>query len=338
MEALLNPADAPTLRWGVLGCGQVARSVMTCLRRATKQKPVAVAARSAARAQSFAQEFEIPSSYGSYAELVADPDVDVVYIATVHSTHFDNAKLALEAGKPVLLEKAFTMNQAEARTLADLAASKGLFLMEALWTRFLPHMVELRNRINSGALGELRYAHADFGFRNDYDPATRFYDPAVGGGALLDRGVYPVSWVVGLMGLPEAVSGRAVLTPDGVDAQISAVLDYPSQSAQALVESALNVTTPQEAWAAGSDGMVRVRRPFWIPTVLEIHQAGRDVETWEHPVVARGYEYELAEVARQIAAGATESPAMPLRETVAIMGILDELRSQCGIKFPGETP
>jgi predicted dehydrogenase len=297
---------------------------------------VAVAARSKERAQVFADNFSIGKAYGSYEELVCDPEVDVVYIATVHNAHFPAAKLALEAGKNVLMEKAFTLNQRQASQLAELAKAKGLFLMEALWTRFLPHMVELRNRVNAGQLGELRYAHVDFGYRNEYDPSTRFYNPTVGGGSLLDRGIYSVSWAVNLLGLPEAVSARATLAPSGVDAQVSAILDYPAKQAQALVEAAVNVTTPQDAWVSGTKGSVRLLSPFWSPTQLEIRLPDREPEIWSRPCLARGYEYEIAEVARCISAGQTESAVMPIAETVAIMGVLDEIRAQCGITFPGE--
>jgi predicted dehydrogenase len=336
METILDPFAAPVLRWGVIGAGGIANTVVDCIRKATKQDLVAVAARSKERAQTFADKFAIPRAYGSYQEIVSDPEVDVVYIATVHNTHFPAAKLALEAGKNVLMEKAFTLNQSEAQQLADLAKAKGLFLMEAMWTRFLPHMVELRNRINAGDLGELRYAHVDFGFRDEYDPNTRFYDPKIGGGALLDRGIYSVSWAVNLLGIPDAISARATLAPTGVDAQVSAILDYTEKEAQALVESALNVTTPQDAWISGTKGSIRLPAPFWAPTRLEIQLAGSDPEVWSHPTQARGYEYEIAEVARCLSAGQTESKVMPVAETVAIMGVLDEIRAQCGVSFPGE--
>ncbi len=290
-------------------------------------------ARSLDRARAFAERFDIPRAYGSYEELVADSDIDVVHIGTLHHTHYEHARLALEAGKAVLLEKAFTLDQRQARDLADLAEERGLFLMEAMWTRFLPHMIELRNRVASGAIGEPRYLHADFGFHDEYDPKLRFYDITAGGGSLLDRGIYCLSWVANLVGLPQKIAASATLAPNGVDAQISAILDYPA--AQALIESAVNISTPQEAWIAGTKGMIKVGPRFWSPAPLEIH-VGDAVETWTHPTVAAGYEYEVAEVARCVAAGETSSSVMPVEETVALMGVMDEMRRQAGVHFPGE--
>ncbi|MDR1824788.1 MAG: Gfo/Idh/MocA family oxidoreductase [Bifidobacteriaceae bacterium] len=336
MATIQDPMAAPVLRWGVIGAGGIADTVITNLQAATRQELVAVGARSAERAQAFADKFGAARAYGSYEELVADDQVQVVYVATTHNTHYPAAKLALEAGKHVLMEKAFTVNQREAAELAELAAARGLFLMEAMWTRFLPHMVELRERVAAGVIGDPLYFSADFGFRNEFDPDTRFYSPELGGGALLDRGIYPISAAVSLFGLPEAVVSAATLAPSGVDAQFCAILDYPSKGAQAVVESALNVTTPQAALLAGSAGMVKLPAPFWAPTALEIAVEGKEPEVWRYQTVGRGYEYQIAEVARRVAAGETESPVMPVAETVAIMGLMDTIRAQCGITLPGD--
>jgi predicted dehydrogenase len=336
METIKSPFDAPALNWGIIGPGGIAGAVTDCLTRATKQNLLAVASRSVERGQAFAQKFGAARVYSSYAELVADPDIDVVYVATLHHTHHGAAKLALEAGKAVLLEKAFTMNQEEAADLLQTAKERDVFLMEAMWTRFLPQQVELRNRIAAGVIGEPRFASNDFGFRNDFDAASRFYDPAVGGGALLDRGIYSISWVADLLGIPEGVVAKAHLAPSGVDAQFSAVLDYPGKLAQATVEAAVNITTPQDAWISGTEGMIRIPSRWWQPSSLEIHTGDNDIETWSYPVKAAGYEYEIAEVARRVANGEKFSPNMTPEDSVAIMGVLDEIRRQTGVVFPGD--
>ncbi|MDR2377909.1 MAG: Gfo/Idh/MocA family oxidoreductase [Bifidobacteriaceae bacterium] len=333
METILDPFDAPPLNWGFMGPGGIAATVAESLVKATRQRLVAVGSRSLERAEAFARRFGAPRAYGSYAALAADPEVDAVYIATLHHTHFPLAVLALEAGKAVLVEKAFTLNQAEARQLADLAGRRGLFLMEAMWTRFLPHMIELRNWAAAGRLGEIRYLQADFGFAHDYDPTSRMFDPAVGGGALLDRGVYPLYLAADFLGLPSRVAASATLAPSGADAQFSAILDYPR--GQALIESSMIVTTPQEAWLAGTEAMVRIPARYWSPTGLELHADGK-VETWRRQVVGAGYEFELAEVARRVSDGATGSAVMPVAESVELTGLLDQIRGQIGVVWPGE--
>jgi predicted dehydrogenase len=285
------------------------------------------------RAQTFAEQFGAPRAYASYADLVADPEVQVVYVATVNSTHHDIAALALRAGKAVLLEKPFTLDQAEAADLAALAARHGTFLMEAMWTRFLPHIVELRRLVQTGRIGQPLFGRADFGFHQAYDPASRLYSPALGGGALLDVGIYPISWAVNLLGLPSGLSARAQLAPSGVDSQVSAILDYGAGGAQVLVNASVGVTTPQDAWICGTEGMIQVTSPWWRPASLVIH-SGDQVETWPQsavPAQAAGYEYQIAEVARRVSAGELESPVMPVAESVAIMGLLDTIRQDCGI-------
>ncbi|MDR0592469.1 MAG: Gfo/Idh/MocA family oxidoreductase [Bifidobacteriaceae bacterium] len=333
MPTVLDPLDAPPLNWGFMGPGGIAATVAECLVKGTRQRLVAVGSRSRERAEAFAARFGAPRAYGSYEALAADPEVDVVYVATLHHTHHRLARLALEAGKAVLVEKAFTLNQAEARDLAELAAERGLFLMEAMWTRFLPHMTALRQWVAAGRLGEVRYVQGDFGFASAYDPTSRFFDPAVGGGALLDRGVYPLYLAADLLGLPERVTASATLAPSGADSQVSAILDYPN--GQALIESSMIVTTPQEAWVAGTEAMVRLAGAYWRPTTLELRSGGK-VEMWSRETLAAGYEYELAEVARRVSDAATESPLMPVSQSVGLMGVLDQIRAQIGVKFPGD--
>ncbi|MDR1711469.1 MAG: Gfo/Idh/MocA family oxidoreductase [Propionibacteriaceae bacterium] len=335
MALIPDPLDAPGLRWGFLGPGWIAGIVAECLRTATRQRLVAVGSRSAERAQAFAQRYDVPFA-GTYEAVLDKPDVDVVYIATTNNTHAELATQALDAGKPVLLEKTITLDAAQAHSLASLAVAKGIFFMEAMWTRFLPHMVELRHRLSSGQLGELRYAHVDSGYRDPYDPASRIFSRSLGGGALLDRGIYPVSFIVDLFGMPSSITARSIFTDTGVDAHTTALLSYPNAHATAV--ASINVITPQDVYIGGTDMLVRLAHEWWAPTRLEFQREGRERDVWEHPTRARGYEYELAEVARCVAEGRTESPTLPVSQSVGIMEILDEIRGQCGITFDHQHP
>jgi predicted dehydrogenase len=310
--------------------------VCESIRQGTVQRITAVGSRSAARARDFAERFEIPAAHGSYQELVADPGVDIVYVATPNSFHHEHARLALEAGKPVVVEKTFTLNQAQAQDLADLAQDRGLFLMEGMWTRFLPHAAELRERLARGVIGDVVTLTVDFGERNAFDAGDRFHDPGLGGGALLDRGVYCVAWAVDLLGLPGTVQARADLTGTGVDGHVSAILGYPERQAQALIQASIVADTPQESWIAGTGGLIRVDRRFWEPTLLDMRGDDGAHDVWTHATRSRGYEYEIAEAARRVSAGETSSPLLPPAQSVAIMGVMDQIRSQIGVRFPGE--
>jgi predicted dehydrogenase len=215
-----DPMEAPPVRWGILGPGNIAHAFATALREGTRQEVVAVGSRSAQRARDFADEFGVPTAYGTYAELVADPDVDVVYVASPHSEHRDHALLALEAGKAVLVEKAFTRNAAEAREVLDAATERGLFAMEAMWSRFLPHMDVVRQAVESGLLGDVLTVMADHGQLLHPDGPERLSSPHLAGGSLLDLGVYPLSFTSMVLGPFASVTAVGHLTDQGVDAQL----------------------------------------------------------------------------------------------------------------------
>jgi predicted dehydrogenase len=336
MSYLMDPGQAPPLRWGILGTGSIATKVCESIRAATVQELAAVGSRTLDRALDFAAEFDIPASHGSYEDLVEDPDVDVIYVATPNSEHYAHAMLALEAGKHVLVEKSFALNQAQAREIVDLAASRKLFCMEAMWTRFLPHHVELRRLVQEGEIGELVTAVAPFGARNEFDPESRFFSPRLGGGSLLDMGIYSVSWIVDLFGEPGTIQARGELTTTGVDALQSAILGYPARGAHAVAQSTIAAPTPQDAWIAGTDGFIRVTPQFWAPASLTITHRDGTTDEWFEDVIPHGYQYEIAEVARRITNGETFSPLMTPEQSVTIMGVLDEIRRQVGFAFPGE--
>jgi len=302
-------------------------------RAGTTQILQAIGSRSKEKAQAFADKYDIPVACGSYEELVARPDVDVVYIATPNSEHHANTRLALEAGKNVLVEKPFTLTQGDAIDLAKLAQAKGLFITEAMWTRFLPHQIELRRRVANGDLGDLITAVADFGECDIPDFSNRFFSKALGGGSFYDKGIYPLMWIADLFGIPQTVQARAEMVPTGVDGHISVILGYPDQGVHAVAQSSILVQTPAAAWVAGTMGYCEVPG-FWSPAPLHFSFADGTKETWEWAGVAsRGYEYELAATAQAITDGLLTHPLIPIEETIAIQGLLDEIRAQIGLTW-----
>lgn len=323
------------VRWGILGTGAIARQFVEGLNSLPEAEVLAVGSRSEASAAEFADEREIPRRYASYDDLAADPDVDVVYVATPHPFHADNAELCLEAGKAVLCEKPFTLNAAEAERIVWLARDRGLFLMEGMWTRFFPLMEKLRRLVSDGAIGEVRMLNVDFGFRADLDPASRLFDPKLGGGALLDVGVYCVSLASMVLGKPSRTVGLSHLGETGVDEQASVVLEHEGGSLSNL-SIGIRTATPQEVTIMGTDGYLRVHSPWWRPTSLTISRPGEGTETVEAPVSGNGFNYEAAEVMRCLEAGATESEIMPLDETLSVMRTMDGVRAAWGLRYPGE--
>lgn len=323
-----------TIRWGILGTGGIARKFAEGLAFLPDAELLAVGSRSDASADDFGAAFEVPRRYASYEALVADPDVDVVYVATPHSFHRDHTLLALRHGKAVLCEKPFALNAREAAEMIAVAREMGLFLMEAMWTRFIPLMDVVRRLLAEGAIGDVRMFSADFGFRVDVDPGHRLVNPALGGGALLDIGVYPVSFASMLWGEPQRVTGYAHLTPTGVDERSAFVLDYGSRLA--VCHAAIDVETPTEAVLMGTEGSIRLHRRFHNASRLTLSRPGRPDEEIERPIESTGLQYQAAEVMRCLREGRKESDRMPLDETLSIMRTLDALRAQWGLVYPGE--
>jgi predicted dehydrogenase len=321
-------------RWGILSTGRIAGVFATGLASLPDAELVAVGSRSTASAAAFAERFHVPRAYASYDELVADPDIDAIYIATPHSSHAEDALRAIAAGKAVLCEKPFTINATEAATVVAAARARGVFVMEAMWTRFLPVFVAIREQIAAGRIGEVRLLSADFGFRTAVNPASRLFDPALGGGALLDVGVYCVSLASMLFGPPTGIQSLANLGSTGVDEQAAILLGHAS-GAMALLATATRTDTPHEATILGTAGMIRVAAPWWAARAYRITVDGV-TEDCALPPLGNGYAHEAAEVARCVRAGLTESPIMPLDETIAIMRTLDALRAQWGLRYPME--
>ncbi|MFB7288405.1 Gfo/Idh/MocA family protein [Actinacidiphila glaucinigra] len=325
------------VRWGILATGGIAASFAEDLRELKDEAEiVAVGSRRLDSARAFADRFGIPRAYGSWTELADDEGVDVVYVATPHSAHRVAAGLCLRAGRSVLCEKPFTVNAVEARELADLARAHGRFLMEAMWTYCNPVVRRLTELVADGAIGEVRSVHADFGLAGPFDPGHRLLDPALGGGALLDLGVYPVSFAHLLLGEPDEVQAWAHLTEDGVDDNTGMLLGYDS-GAMAVLSCSLTADTAQTAVVTGSAGRIEVPASFFHPDRFVLHRKGREPEEFGAPDDGlRGLQHEAAEVMRCLRAGERESPLVPLEGSLAVMRTLDTVRDRIGVRYPGE--
>ncbi len=319
--------------WGILGTGKIARQFAAGLQILPEAKLLAVGSRTCVGAEAFGQQFKVPHRHASYEALITDPQVDVIYVATPHSCHKANTLLALSAGKAVLCEKPFTINAREAEQVITFARAKKLFLMEAMWTRCFPLMEKLRQLLASKTIGDVRMLTADFGFFAEYHDEERLFNPAFGGGALLDVGVYPVSLASMLFGPPTQIASLAHLGWTGVDEQ-AAMLFSHSQGQLAILSTAVRVDTCQEAVILGSEGRLRIHRPWWRPTTMTLSREGVADEVMEFPLSGNGYQFEAAEVMRCLREGKTESPMMPLNETLSIMRTLDAVRAQWGLHHP----
>ena len=328
-----DPEDAPGLRWGVLGPGGIAADFTDALHRHTRQRVVAAGSRSAERSAAFAAAHGVDRSYGSYEALVGDPEVDVVYIATPHSEHLAHALLAIAAGKHVLIEKPMAMTADQARRIVAAAREAGVFAMEAMWTRYLPQTDIARQLLEQGALGDVRVVTADFGGRVPYDPSSRLWDPALAGGALLDLGVYTVSWASFALGAPAGIIATGTLAATGVDEQVALVLSS-ADGGQALLSTSLLAGTPSLGTINGSEGRIETDSPFWGPSGLKVFGPdGTLAAHWRDPYGRphrEGMSYEAAALARYVAEGRTESPLHPLAEAVDTLATIDEARRQVG--------
>lgn len=330
-----DPRKAPPLRWGVLAPGGIAHVFAQAVLGYTRGEIVAVGSRSRERADAFATEYDIPHVHADYASLVADPEIEAVYVASPHSEHREHALLAIAAGKHLLVEKSFARSEAEAREVVDAARAAGVFCMEAMWTRFLPHVVALRTMIRRGDIGTPVGLIADHGQPFADKPAEhRIHNPRLAGGALLDLGVYPVSFAHDILGVPDRIAAVGSLTPTGVDGQISMALGF-GPDVQAALHTTSLAKTATTAVIFGSEGRIEIDGDFYRPTSFSLIRD--DGATWDFfREVDGGFQYQAAEVARRIAAGETESPVITLDNTLEVMRTMDEIRRQVGVVYPGE--
>ena len=323
------------LHWGILATGGIAHAFTSDLRTAGLHV-AAVGSRRIESAREFAAQYDVPHAHGSYEELVSDPTVDIVYIATPHPGHVDNALLALDHGKHVLVEKPFTLTATEAAIIRDRAAEKGLLAMEAMWTRYLPHMVRIREIVAAGTLGEIRVVSADHTQKISTDPAHRLNALELGGGALLDLGIYPISFAVDVLGLPERVSATARLSEAGSDAEVATMFVHRDGALSTTVSSS-RAAGANTAQIVGTEARIEIDRVWYTPTSFRVVTPGGDVvEEFTTAIEGRGMQFQAEAAERLVAAGATSSDVLPIDETVAIMGVLDEVRRQIGVVYPGE--
>ena len=324
-----TPVPRP-VRWGVLATGRIAATVSRDLDHVPGAVRHAVASRDLGRAQAFAREQGFAVAHGSYADLVADPEVDVVYVATPHPQHLAAAELALRAGKAVLVEKPVTATLAGAERLVALARATGAFCMEAMWTRFLPNGERLAALVRDGAIGEVRTVHADLGMRVPDDPTSRYLDPALGGGALLDVGVYPVALAQQLLGAPESVQVAGTLTLTGVDGDVALLVRSPG-GGTGLLSASITSEPAGAAWVEGTTGRIEVPRSFERMPALHVHRRGAEVEVVDLGRRGTGYAHMLEHVQACLAEGRRESPVMPLADTLDVMRVVDTAQRALGL-------
>jgi predicted dehydrogenase len=324
-----------TLRWGILGTGGIATEFTQDL-KAAGLSISAVGSRTQEAADTFAQRHGIPTAHSSYEQLAADPNVDVIYVSTPHPLHYSNAKLVLDAGKHVLVEKPFTMDARQARELVELAVSKNLVILEAMWTRWLPDMVRAHEIIAAGTIGEVRTLIADHNQLLPDDPNNRWQNPDLGGGALLDLGIYPVSLAWDLFGKPSSIAAIAAMTPLDVDRQTAILLGYDGGQ-QALLHAELDAPGPNRAAVIGTKGRIEFDPVWYTATTFTVFgENGEVIERYDTPVVSRGMQFEAIALEEIVASGRLEGDTLPPSETVAIMETLDEIRRQIGLRYPSD--
>lgn len=326
---------AETVRWGILGTGKISRAFANALKEVPGAVLAGVASRGQDKADAFGREFGALASFGSYEALAAAEGIDLIYIGTPHPQHAENALMALRAGKGVLCEKAFTMNLREAEQVVTLARSKRLFLMEAMWTRYLPAYREVKRILASGEIGIPRQIVADFGFAANFGPEHRVFNPELGGGALLDLGIYPLSVAAGLLGPVTEIKAQAIMGPTGVDVQTGFMLKHEG-GAMSVSSCSLLARTPAELTVSGERGQVRMNTMFHRATTITVKLDDGSERTIDTPYLGNGYVHEAIEAQRCWQQGLLESPEMPLNETLALMGVMDEIRRQIGLRYAAD--
>ncbi|MCL4265853.1 MAG: Gfo/Idh/MocA family oxidoreductase [Anaerolineae bacterium] len=323
------------IRWGILGTGIIARKFADGLAVLPDAVLTAVGSREERTATNFAAQYAVPQAHASYEALAQDPTVDVIYIATPHVFHLENSLLCLEQGKAVLCEKPFTMNRRQAEAIFSLAEAKGLFVMEAMWTYFLPAVTMVRQLLQDGVIGEVRMLTADFGYRAAIDPHGRHFSPALGGGALLDVGIYPLALAHMIFGPPTQITSMAHLGETGVDEQAAIILGY-EKGELALLHTAVRTETVQEAVIMGTNGRLKIHFPWWQPTRLTLTQPGQADQLIELPFTGNGYNYEATAVMDCLRSGKTQHPLMPWATTLALQDTMDKIRTQWELRYPAD--
>jgi predicted dehydrogenase len=322
-------------KWGIIGTGGIARAFATDIAHVSDHVIAAVGSRNLETAENFVKSIPGAKAYGSYEALINDSDIDAIYVATPHPSHKDNVIAALKAKKPVLCEKPFAVNASQAKEMVAAAKAHDVALMEAMWARFLPHYAKIREIVASGVLGQITTIHADHGQRLADQNIPRLVEPSLAGGALLDLGIYPISFAHMVLGIPQTITSTAVFTDKGVDAQTSMIFDY-GNGAQAILNTTMIVQTPCTAVIAGLKGYLEVDRTFYNPTSMRLTLFDGTVTEYPSDYKGHGLREQAVEFARVVKNGAKESPILTWDDTIAIMEIMDTVRSQIGLKYPFE--
>lgn len=327
------------IRWGILSTGNVANNFAQALSHVPDAELIAIASRTEENASQFADKWGIARRYSRYDAFVHDPDIDIVYIASPHNYHYEHMLLCLNAGKHVLCEKAFTLNATQAEDCIKLAREKNLFLMEAMWMRFFPATAQLRDWLKQGIIGEVRLIQADFCLNIPFDAEHRLYNPMLAGGALLDLGIYPISFASMVIGLDTVQDVKSVshFGKTGVDELDSIIISYHTGTT-AMLSCGLRAYKPREAFIIGTKGYIKVHNIFFRPDRLTLHLNGQEPDTMEMSFEGNGYAHEIHEVHRCLRDSLQESPLMPLDETLTIMRFMDALRQDWGLSYPEEQP
>ncbi|PJJ79175.1 Gfo/Idh/MocA family protein [Mucilaginibacter auburnensis] len=326
-----------TIRWGILGTGYIARRFASDLKLAEGAELAAIGSRSLTSAQQFADEYPVANCFGSYDEVAQCPDVDVVYVATPHTLHYENTLMCLNGGKAVLCEKPFAINKRDTEAMINLAREKKLFLMDALWTKFHPHYLKMLDMVKSGKLGDVKIVFSNFGYVVTPQHSTRLLDPALGGGSILDIGIYNIFTAFDVLGMPDKIDVNAVATDGGVDEQCSVVFTYDN-GAMASLYSSFRTTLATEAEVCGTKARVKLTPDFYTASAnVELYGENGIKELIE---VERengfGYQYEARHVNECLRAGLTESPVVSHSYTLKLMVLLDKIRGLAGIRYTAD--
>ncbi len=321
--------------WGIIGPGKIANKFATALKLVDGARLGAIASRDIEKARAFAAAHGAARVYDSYEDLAADPAIDVIYVATPHGFHAEHSILCLRQGKAVLCEKPMALTARQAGEMISTAQEHKVFLMEAMWTRFLPLMGAIMGLIGPGRIGELKYIRADFGFFSAFDPAGRLYNMRLGGGSLLDIGIYPLFLCLQLLGEPDQIVAAGQLSPTGSDETCHAILQYPN-GASAVVSSTLVCQTSLTAEIAGTEGMIRIPTPWYKNDRLEWNRTGSPVESVQLEPMVNGFEYQIREVMSCMEQGLIESPSLPHAFSLMMSRTMDAIRAQIGVKYEGE--
>jgi len=319
-------------RWGILGLGRIAHKFVQDLLTVEGAVLHAVAASDQERANEFGQQYGATHIYGSYEQLLTCPDLDVVYIATRHVQHRDNTLMLLNASIPVLCEKPFGMDAGQVNQMVETARTKNVFLMEALWSRFMPTILKAYDLIQAGAIGRVRLVRADFGFPAPFNPDGRLFNKELGGGALLDIGIYPLFLSYLMLGKPTTIRAAATFGPTGVDEQCGMTLTY-ADGALAILDSTLLVKTDMVGVIYGETGTIRIHGRFHESQSMTLEREDGSTELFSADRQTFGYEYEIRHVMQCLEEGRTESPLWSLDNSVDLINLLDAVRAEAGISY-----